>query len=306
VTADHIQGLFNADQGEAWSTGEFVHAIALMTSGDLMGKFASGCGIVEDGSLALWQDNKGVALLTPRNDSAQLQTAGNSPVIELPPEISTETMSVAEKLQQGDLDQWKAEDEAMDEVFMRCNEADMSSRHQSSPDSSCALFTGGHTREYEDFDCSAKEYGIYHVEDFPWDDDVVPRLDRHYNGVGSLLDEEMRVIRELTYHTFRDIEGVDTLPFRDAIWYYVQRITGLFHDDYDYREVNLLVNREFKNYCKKVTCTPDEVNFSDFANLGYDLSVSEKVHAVLIAVEARKYSAIMYGMRALDQFVKSR
>ena len=86
VTAEHIQGLFNADQGEAWSTGEFVHAIALMTTGDMLGKFASGCGIVEDASLGLWQDDKGAGLQTPRGETCGWNQS-SSPVIEIPPEI---------------------------------------------------------------------------------------------------------------------------------------------------------------------------------------------------------------------------
>ena len=31
----------------------------------------------------------------------------------------------------------------------------------------------------QDFDCSSKDYDIYHVEDFPWVDSVVPLLDRY-------------------------------------------------------------------------------------------------------------------------------
>ena len=32
-------------------------------------------------------------------------------------------------------------------------------------------------------------------------------------------------------------KGLSTAPFRRAVWYYVLRILGVFHDDYDYKEV---------------------------------------------------------------------
>lgn len=36
---------------------------------------------------------------------------------------------------------------------------------------------------------------------------------------------------------FNQNTNVDTFPFRQAIWQYVQRVQGIFHDDYDYQQV---------------------------------------------------------------------
>lgn len=37
-----------------------------------------------------------------------------------------------------------------------------------------------------------------------------------------------------------DLDGqkASTLPFRRAVWYYAQRVKGVFHTDYDYSEPN--------------------------------------------------------------------
>ena len=60
--------------------------------------------------------------------------------------------------------------------------------------------------------------------------------------VGDLLDEEFSAILNLTdYSLFKSseslTESVDTWPFRQSIWYYVLRLSGMSHDDYNYHEV---------------------------------------------------------------------
>jgi len=91
---------------------------------------------------------------------------------------------------------------------------------------------------HEDFDVSCEEYSIFHVEDYNWQDNGVPQLDRCYRGCGTMLDVEFRTTFNLTYNTFNDEKEMDTQPFRHAIWFYVQRISGIFNDYYDYQEVS--------------------------------------------------------------------
>merc|ERR1711865_203781 len=313
-----LEGILTADGG--WSTGEFVHALALIATGNLLGMMASGCGATQEVSLKMFES---AAVVEPISLGASMvrQDSSGCPSTPMAEEKYTETRQVAEKLQLG-VAKWKEEDDdegdMMDFFFKSdslafSNAAECDEPEDVVPSTPCrhACISGDLTcfvddsREHRDFDCSSKDYDIYHVEDFPWVDSVVPLLDRYYTGIGTLLDDQSRTIFSLTYNTFRELEGVDTQPFRHAIWFYVQRIAGLFHDDYDYREVNLLVNRDLKNYCKKVTCVPCETTLDDFNNLGVDLSASEKVHVVFVAAESRKKSCLMYGVRALNQFKNS-
>ena len=115
-------------------------------------------------------------------------------------------------------------------------------------------------------------------------------MGRYYRGIGSLLDVEFRTIFNLTYNTFHEESGIDTQPFRHgeecppptpghlamhsihpwgsplehhhcpitapslpcaAVWFYVQRISGIFNDDYDYREVPSCTESGHTD-----TCTP--------------------------------------------------
>ncbi len=106
-------------------------------------------------------------------------------------------------------------------------------------------------------------------------------MERFFPEAAPHLDAEFNQIYNMTYNTFVLIQtfclsrnslnaatNVDTLPFRMAAWFYVQRIMGHLHDDYNYEnvrkhifwtaridvtpQVNSYMNRDVKNYIKKV------------------------------------------------------
>lgn len=59
-------------------------------------------------------------------------------------------------------------------------------------------------------------------------------------AAAPVLDDEFKVAFNLTYNTFGGDQGdtgVDTEPFRTAIWYYIQRLYGICNDHYDYKQV---------------------------------------------------------------------
>jgi len=74
---------------------------------------------------------------------------------------------------------------------------------------------------------------------------------------------------------------VDTAPFRQSVWYYVHRIFGVLHDDYDYSQVNTFMNRHMKAWVKNMVCKPFQVTLAD-TNLGYHLQPQEKCHIALL------------------------
>lgn len=71
------------------------------------------------------------------------------------------------------------------------------------------------------------------------------------------------------FHLFRLFEhgDVDTLPFRQAIWYYTLQIKGMKHDDFNYQKVNECLNVNFKRYIKNVACYPQSIKAHDFQSM---------------------------------------
>jgi len=116
-------------------------------------------------------------------------------------------------------------------------------------------------------------------------------MKRYYNDAAALLDEHFKTIRTLTYQTFAG-ETVDTEPFRMAVWYYVHRVCGVFHDDFDY-------------YVKKVALEPFTITLSDI-NLGVQFAPDEKAHICFLAAESRKQASLLYCLRAISKYLSSK
>lgn len=78
--------------------------------------------------------------------------------------------------------------------------------------------------------------------------------------------------------------NIDTSPFRRAIWNYIQCIYGIRHDDYNYREVNILLERQLKCFIKYLACFPELAYKHDFRSVMKGFRASEKVNIAYLIV----------------------
>ena len=117
----------------------------------------------------------------------------------------------------------------------------------------------------------------FRVQDYSWDDHAYSLINRLYNDVGNLLDDKFRLMYQLTYNTMGSKKDVDTSRFRTAIWNYIQCMFGIRHDDYDYGEVNQVLERSLKAYIKMTVCFPERVTRSDYDSVLKEFHHSEKV-----------------------------
>lgn len=100
---------------------------------------------------------------------------------------------------------------------------------------------------------------------------------RLYNDVGFYLDDKFRLAYNLTYYTIAGRTNVDTSKFRRAIWNYIQCMYGIRYDDYDYGEVNQLLDRALKMFIKTACCFPERITKTDYDSVLVELQHSEKV-----------------------------
>lgn len=115
------------------------------------------------------------------------------------------------------------------------------------------------------------------MQDYSWDDHGYSLVNRLYNDVGNLLDEKFKTTYNLTYFTMGTHSSVDTSRFRRAIWNYIQCMFGIRHDDYDYNEVNQLLERSLKTFIKNAVCYPELVTKRDYDRVMREFKHSEKV-----------------------------
>ncbi|KAL4631684.1 sestrin-3-like [Arapaima gigas] len=89
--------------------------------------------------------------------------------------------------------------------------------------------------------------------------------------------------------------------YQEAIWNYIHCMLGIRYDDYDYGEVNQLLERELKLYIKTVACFPDATR-SPLGPLPCSLlTSSDKIHINLLIMEARLQAELLYALRAITQ-----
>jgi len=83
------------------------------------------------------------------------------------------------------------------------------------------------------------------------------------------------------------------------VWYYVLRLKGMIHDDYEYSQVNACLNVTLKKYIKKVACYPELVTKGEYANMGVNLFDYEKAHINYLIMESRAQAELLYVFSAL-------
>ncbi|NWW31903.1 SESN2 protein, partial [Panurus biarmicus] len=166
-------------------------------------------------------------------------------------------------------------------------------------------------------------------QDYTWEDHGYSLINRLYPDVGQLLDEKFQVVYNLTYNTIAMHCGVDTSMLRRAIWNYVHCVFGIRYDDYDYGEVNQLLERNLKIYIKTVACYPEKTTKQIYTQFWRHFKHSEKVlpcpfpswqgvwgcwpraltlllpqvHINLLLLEARMQAALLYALRAVTRYM---
>ncbi|VDO04310.1 unnamed protein product, partial [Haemonchus placei] len=106
-------------------------------------------------------------------------------------------------------------------------------------------------------------------------------------------------VKTFKIHVSAKITNVDTTVYRSAIWNYIHALFGIRHDDYDYAKVNTLLSREMKTFVKMAACYPHRITEDARASVMKDFKMSEKIHVMLLIMEARLQASMLYFTRGL-------
>ncbi|MGH0191980.1 UNVERIFIED_CONTAM: hypothetical protein FKN15_001030 [Acipenser sinensis] len=148
------------------------------------------------------------------------------------------------------------------------------------------------TRRNED------HFQVFRVQDYSWEDHGFSLVNRLYSDIGHLLDERFRTVTSLQNGLLGEGQGSD---LKRAVWNYIHCMFGISYDDYDYGEVNHLLERSLKLYIKTVTCHPEKTKSQLLHCCWKQLKQAEKVHVNLLIMEARMQAELLYALRAITQ-----
>nr|CCA17696.1 sestrinlike protein putative [Albugo laibachii Nc14]CCA18342.1 sestrinlike protein putative [Albugo laibachii Nc14] len=339
IKPQHIADLLSSEREDSWSVSELVHAIIVFSIYNSMCCVALGIGCAEEEDLAVFSEYNEVLenesdptypiqrlQSSERKSSRDAESRSNSTSSSLDSSeldiaaMERDDVLLLKRLENGmhELDSAGQEEENYDAVvddvlddefgiIDEDGELDWTSNMKRRRCDTLWRFCGSVVNQYTDFDVRSQEYDVLHTEDFSWDEHCFSLVRRYFPGeAGQILEDMFNITRKLTYDYLGTDhnQNVDTCPYRMAIWYYVHRIFGICHDDYDYRQINYYLNRPTKFFVKKVACTPWKVSKRDFEHFDRTLDFSEKMHVTLIAAEARKQANLMYGLRAVMQHMR--
>uniref|UniRef100_A0A8C9RNR8 Si:zfos-80g12.1 n=1 Tax=Scleropages formosus TaxID=113540 RepID=A0A8C9RNR8_SCLFO len=261
---------------QCWSLAELVQAVVLLAHCHSLCSFVFGSGTDGGDPLAGPRVTHG----TPPGH-CYCDAANGNGTVHLPP--MTQTSDVAESEQKVSLFPPSLSDEEEEEVTC---DADPS-QFVTDPEFSYQEFS---RREEDHFE-------VLRVQDYSWEDHGFSLVNRLYSDIGHLLDERFRMVASLPSPRGPDLKR--------AIWNYIHCILGIRYDDYDYGEVNQLLERELKLYIKTVACYPDPTKNPPCTLHWARLKPEDKVHVNLLIMEARLQAELLYALRAITQYMIS-
>ncbi|KAL2082063.1 hypothetical protein ACEWY4_021881 [Coilia grayii] len=310
LTKGHIENLLKAEE-HSWSLAELIHAVVLLTHYHSLASFTFGCGISpeihSDGGHTFRPPSlSGYCVCDIANGNGVAEEMdGNHRATEMGGEV--EVLMERMKQLQECRDEEEASQEEMATRFEREKTESMLVATAEDEDSVPSRDVSRHFEDpsygYKDFSRRGEHVPTFRVQDYSWEDHGYSLVNRLYPDVGQLLDEKFQMAYNLTYNTMAMHQGVDTSMLRRAIWNYIHCMFGIRYDDYDYGEINELLDRSFKVYIKTMVCCPEKTTRRMYESFWRQFQHSEKVHVNLLLMEARMQAELLYALRAITRYM---
>uniref|UniRef100_A0A8C7X0W4 Sestrin 4 n=1 Tax=Oryzias sinensis TaxID=183150 RepID=A0A8C7X0W4_9TELE len=274
TACSHIQTLLKAGE-QCWSLAELVQAVVILAHCHSLCSFVCGCDVNPDFVLFSKSPNDTLPAFSPY-DAAN----GNTNVDY----HSSATLSDA-------LYAIPPSSPLSSSLFLDTEEEEEMicfadpSRFITDPDFCYQEFS----RREED------RFQVLRIQDYSWEDHGFSLVNRLYSDIGHLLDDRFRSVATLP--------SLHSPDLKRAVWNYIHFVLGIRYDDYDYGEVNQLLEPDLKLYIKAVACFPDATK-----TLMCPLSLSaakssERTHINLLIMEARLQAELLYALRAITQYM---
>jgi sestrin len=290
LNVSDLDRLTRCPSPDNWSLSELVHGVVILSQIHALCSFVFGCGIVS---------SQPPSPVSP-SESAQACNGQDGEVEVL--------MARMKELNQSSSD-CSQEEKARHFVDVNLESSKLFS-HTANGASRAALdrFTKDVQFQYIDFVKRglSSETPTFKILEYSWEDQGYSLVNQLIsNQLSNLLDKKFSLTKTLTYYTMGDHTNVDTSKYRLAVWNYIQSLYGIRHDDYDYAEVNQLVSRPMKAFIKTVCCFPSRTTELMRGTVMADFQHSEKVHVILMILEARLQSEFLYFLRIVMRVMTS-
>ncbi|XP_067097409.1 sestrin-1 isoform X1 [Osmerus mordax] len=314
LTKAHIEHLLKAEE-HSWSLAELIHAVVLLTHYHSLASFTFGCGISPEIHCSGGHTFRPPSLSQycmcdiANGNGHHANHHDDHHHLHSNQEVSGEVEVLMERMKQ--MQECREEEEAsQEEMATRFEREKTESMLVSTSEDEEGVPSRDVSRHFEDPSYGYKDFSrrgehvpTFRVQDYSWEDHGYSLVNRLYPDVGQLLDEKFQMAYTLTYNTMATHKDVDTSMLRRAIWNYIHCMFGIRYDDYDYGEINQLLDRSFKVYIKTMVCSPEKTTKRMYESFWRQFQHSEKVHVNLLLMEARMQAELLYALRAITRYM---
>ncbi|KAH1002887.1 hypothetical protein HUJ04_008921 [Dendroctonus ponderosae] len=314
----HIEKLTKCGK-DSWSLAEVVHAIVILTHFHSLCSFVFSCGVNQELDHAGGYEYPGGQPSRENHDGGHTahsalrrreldwtDTLGACPPSPTEPEVGITTLMQRMKTLSEQTEECTPVELAkrFENIEVQSAELGVVGPEPQETPADISYFVDDPTFQYQDFAKRAEsDIHTFRVQDYSWDDHGYSTVNRLYNDVGTLLDSKFKTAYNLTYNTMGGRTDVDTSRFRRAIWNYIQALLGIRHDDYDYGEINALVEKSLKSFMKTACCYPERVTKKVYDRVMREFEHSEKVHVNLMVLESRMQAELIYALRTVNRYM---
>lgn len=316
VNETHIERLCKGGNGWQWSQSELVQAVILLCHFHSLSIFCHGTGVNLELDHVKSFDSYDCAIspngnrsppsfdLDGDNSSNDGNELGNDNDIEALmqkmrqiDENDSEIMTKEELSRLFESQKLEAYSHNLEENLNDNNKTDKSY---------CLKYIDDAEFSYEEFAkrSDSNEIPTFKAMDFNWQDHAYSLVNTYYHPVGDMLDSKFHTAYNMTYNTLATKEHVDTSKLRRAIWMYIHCTCGIMFDDYNYGEVNELLERSLKNFIKTASCYPECTTKQIYDEFWRHFRHSEKVHVNIVLLEGRFQVELLYALRAVTEYRK--
>jgi len=102
-----------------------------------------------------------------------------------------------------------------------------------------------------------------------------------------------------------DDSKLNTFPIRYAVSCYIEKILGYIHEDYNYSNVNKLLEVNYKKFIKNVSCHPNKLNKSHFKIMNIAFNKEEIMHIILLVAMIKSRTQLTYLASSIYELIKN-
>ncbi|XP_043913319.1 sestrin-3-like isoform X1 [Protopterus annectens] len=302
INKEHIESLLKTC-GQCWTLAELVHAVVILAHCHALASFVSGSGCDQESRIDCRSMLKPTLLGNQCFCDAANGNTNSQELLRINRRKSQDSCVEQDMLWER-MQRIHIENEHWDEG---CCDGQKTLPYESDEDiESCSLsfLVEDPSYGYQDFARRDEDnLQVFRVQDYSWEVHGFSLANRLYCDIGNYLDAKFRTVYNLQNGLLAKRQGCDSAVFQRAVWNYIHCMFGIRYDDYDYSEVNHLLERNLKVYIKTVTCYPEKINSQMFDHFWKQFKHSEKVHVNLLIFEARMQAELLYALRAITEYM---